>query len=220
MMWKSCRLNLRLKYMNKQIFIAEIKTQSPFGFKSEHSFGDLMDVAIESGDWISVHTNALWGGDFNAISFVRRNTNKPILAKGIHATDDDVLKAIDHGADYVLVVDRHFGGNTQIGKQVIYERHDPHFAFQDSRGYAGLDFSVNRVDGNFPGENIPLKYLVNSRNLSSGKMKENYTKEMFNYLNAGVWVCQGSGIKNISNVHPKAHAFIVGEHLINFCFEL
>jgi indole-3-glycerol phosphate synthase len=206
--------------MSKQTFIAEIKTQSPFGFKSKHSFGDLMDVAIENGEWISVHTNALWGGDYNAISFVRRNTNKPILAKGIHATDDDVLKAIDHGADYVLVVDRHFGGNTHVGKQVIYERHDPNFAFQDSRGYSQLDFSVNRTNGNFPNENIPLKYLVNARNLSTGLVKPNYTSEMFNYLKAGVWVCQGSGIKSLADVHPDAHAFVVGEHLIDFCFDL
>jgi len=206
--------------MNKQIFIAEIKTQSPFGFKSEHSFGDLMDVAIENGDWISVHTNALWGGDYNAISFVRRNTNKPILAKGIHATDDDVLKAIDHGADYVLVVDRQFNGNTHVGKQVIYERHDPHFAFQNSKGWSQLDMQVHRINGNFPNENIPLKYLVNARNLSTGKMKPNYTGEMINYIKAGVWVCQGSGIKSRSDVHLNVHAFVVGEHLIDFCFDL
>lgn len=206
--------------MNKPLFIAEIKTQSPFGFNSSASFVDLMHVAIEHGDWVSVHTNALWGGDYDAISFVRRNTNKPILAKGIHATDDDVLRAIDHGADYVLVVDRHFGGNTKIGRQVIYERHSPYFAFPNKSGMCDLDMETCRIDSNYPNEKRPRKYLVYRRNLSTGMIKENYTQEILNYLKAEVWVCQGSGIKISHDVHSDVNAFIVGEHLIGFCQQL
>lgn len=92
--------------VKKPLFIAEVKTQSPFGFKSPYSFINLLEYAIACGDWISIHTNALWGGDFEAISFASRMTDKPILAKGLHSTDDDIQRAFDHGAHYVLTVDR------------------------------------------------------------------------------------------------------------------
>ena len=93
--------------MNKKpIFIAEIKTQSPFVYKSDFPFHSSMEKAVRFGDWISVHTNPLWGGSFEAIEYVRKFTNKPILAKGIHSKDDDIKKALDYGADKVLVVDR------------------------------------------------------------------------------------------------------------------
>lgn len=201
--------------MNEPLFIAEIKTQSPFGFKSPHSFVELMECAIQHGDWVSVHTNALWGGDYDAISFVRRNTNKPILAKGIHASDDDVMRAIDHGAEYVLVVDRKFEGNGMYHKHIIYERNNPVFAITEA-GISELDCKINRV--NEYGDK--LKYLVNSRDLSTGLKKEKYTRELYLYLKAGVWVCQGSGIQTPEDVHPDADAFIVGEHLHSYCRQL
>lgn len=213
------------------IFIAEIKTQSPFGFKSPHTFAKLMETAITHGDWISVHTNALWGGDFDAISFVRRNTNNPILAKGIHSTDDDIQRAIDHGADYVLVVDRTLAGGRNR-KQVIFEMHDPHFANPDKWGHFKLQCLIHRFHkiGSlknpytvpityFPNED-PIKYLVNSRELRVGKFKPNYDVELKAYLDMGVWVCQGSGIITPEDVNPNVNAFIVGEHLIDFCKQL
>ena len=196
----------------KPIFIAEIKTQSPFGFKSTKTFGELMDIACHYGDWVSVHTNALWGGDFEAISFVRRNTNKPILAKGLHASDDDVLRAIDHGADYVLVVDRNFGGNASYHKQVIYERNSSDFALTHNGRGIPLTALVNQEnDGG-----VKHKYLVNSRNLSTGMQKSNYKEELDAYLKANVWVCQGSGITCPLDVNPRVNAFVVGEHLSEF----
>lgn len=222
--------------MKNPIFIAEIKTQSPFGYRSKDTFVDLMEIAIMHGDWISVHTNALWGGDFDAISFVRRNTNKPILAKGIHSTDDDVLRAIDHGADYVLVVDRlSVPYANKVRKQVIHEIHDPYFVFPNpgpcTHSLPKIDALMHRyhdigriMDSHsvpikyFPNKN-PIKYLVNSRNLRTGLSKPNYEKELKAYLNSGVWVCQGSGIKSHADVHPDVDAYIVGEHLVPFCIE-
>lgn len=219
--------------MNNPIFIAEIKTQSPFGFRSKDTFVDLMDIAITHGDWISVHTNALWGGDFDAISFVRRNTNKTILAKGIHASDDDVKRAIDHGADYVLVVDRTgVPYANKFRKQVIHEMHDPHFALPDKNGRTELDCLIRRfhdigsvldphsVPIKYHPDKNPIKYLVNSRNLGTGLPKENYDKELTAYINSGVWVCQGSGIKSPVDVNANVNAYIVGEHLRDFCKEI
>jgi indole-3-glycerol phosphate synthase len=188
--------------MNKQIFIAEIKTQSPYGFKSEYSFHKLMECAVTNGDWVSVHTNALWGGDYEALSFVRRNTCKPIVAKGLHATDDDIKRSLDHGADYVLVVDR-----------LPYPR-----IISPNKCLLEMG-NENLFEGNL--KFIPSlkseKFVYNCRNLKTGLMKTENLLEK--YINTGVWICQASGIKTREDIHPRAGAFIVGENLVNFCKE-
>jgi indole-3-glycerol phosphate synthase len=38
------------------------------------------------------------------ISRVKQLTDKPILAKGIHSQDSEIVEAIQRGAEYVLVV--------------------------------------------------------------------------------------------------------------------
>ena len=93
--------------MYKQVeIIAEVKTQSPFGWKSDKAWDELFQIANEIGDIISVHTDARWGGSFELLSKARSLTQKPILAKGIHRLDTEVQKAIALGADWVLVVGR------------------------------------------------------------------------------------------------------------------
>lgn len=191
--------------MKKPIFIAEIKTQSPFGFKSELCFSELMELAVEHGDWVSVHTNALWGGDFDAISFVRRNTSKPILAKGIHSTNDDVRRALDHGADYVLVVDRFCNPMVKerfLRSQVLYECSYTqaklmHFSFRSPEKY---------------------KFVCNSRNLSTGKFYPH--SQLQEFIQAGLWTCQASKIHRPSDVRVGVNAFIVGQALPQFCAKL
>lgn len=195
---------------NKPIFIAEIKTVSPFGYKSKHTFISLAEHAIHYGDWISVHTSILWGGDFSVIDFVRRKTHKPILAKGIHATNDDIVKAFDHGADYVLVVDRNpFAPNNTPDKRII-----------NLRDKILLEMQFHEVkrltDTNAEWKNF--KYVNNTRDLKSGLPFKQYTlNEM---IELGVWTCQASYIKTPDDVVPGVNAFIVGEHLIDFCKRL
>src|SRR5437773_245034 len=86
--------------------IAEVKTQSPFGFVSPHPWMKLFELAQLVGDVISIHTDRRWGGCFEYLELARSLTDSPILAKGIHASDDDVKRAVELGADYVLVVGR------------------------------------------------------------------------------------------------------------------
>ncbi len=195
----------------KPIFIAEIKTQSPFGYKSEHTFISLMQYAIKYGDWVSVHTNALWGGDFDAISFVRKNTSKPILAKGIHWTNDDVNKAFDHGADYVLVVDR-YPTSAESGKPINLSDD------RKSRILHEIDFNRVKKNIDFNPHWTEIKYVCNSRDLRTGLPKMKW--ELDDFIKLGVWTCQASGIKKIEQVDQRANAFIVGEHLIDFCKQL
>ncbi len=188
----------------KPIFIAEIKTQSPFGYKSEHSFISLMNLAITYGDWISVHTNALWGGDYDALAFVRdMEVNKPILAKGIHGTDDDIQRALDHGANYVLVVDR-IPHEKYFDKVLIEISHLSDFETV-SKFYSKSPYS-------------DLKFVHNTRELNSGLPKKRYTYP--EYRENCKWLCQASGIRSLKDVNSDANAFIVGEHLVKVCNEV
>lgn len=95
---------------NESIFIAEPKTISPFGFKSNYSQRELQFLAINNGDWISVHTNEFWGGSVADLPFIKdhliEGKNQKILAKGLHLTDKEVDDCFKYGADYVLVVGR------------------------------------------------------------------------------------------------------------------
>ena len=174
--------------------IAEVKTQSPFGFTSEKSWDELFALASEVGDIISIHTDARWGGSCELIKKARSLTQKPILAKGIHTTDAEVQAAIDAGAQYVLVVGR------------IPAIH------QDKCFIEPLTLSELKT--------IPLhmKVVWNSRDLSDGGMK----KETFEEARAIFkgWVCQASNIKTIADIKDGADAVLVGTHLIEFAESL
>ncbi len=180
----------------KPIFIAEIKIKSPYGYQSKNTFAQLMEIAISKGDYISVHTNALWGGDFNSISFVRQHTDKPILAKGFHS-EDDAKRAIDHGADYVMFIDR--------------------IPTSFNLSHSLIEISDLNDDWISTSQFPKLKIVHNSRNLKTGLFKEN--NDLEKYIEKGYWVCQASGIKHPDDVNPHVDAFIVGEHLIDFCRE-
>src|SRR5262245_45908430 len=70
------------------LFVAEVKTGSPWGWRSPYSWEFLMEVADRVGDWVAIHTDPRWGGSWNLLRRARAKTGKPILAKGIHANDD------------------------------------------------------------------------------------------------------------------------------------
>ena len=173
--------------------IAEVKTHSPFGWKSSQSWEKLFNIAQDFGDIISVHTDPNWHGSFDLISKARQLTKKPILAKGIHAKDEDITKALNAGADYVLVV----GRIPNIHNDICFI--EPN--------------SLNEL------VNIPLntKVVWNSRNLATGGLKEETFTEA-RKLFAG-WLCQASNIKALSDVNHHADAILIGTNLISLAKE-
>lgn len=89
------------------IQIAEAKKKSPWeGTISYLPMEDLIKKAIEQGDWISIHTEEPWGGSIETLKMARGMTDKPIMAKGIHRTNESIEIAFKAGADYVLCVGR------------------------------------------------------------------------------------------------------------------
>lgn len=179
------------------VFIAEIKPLSPYGFKSAYSKCRLTNCALEHGDWVSVHTSPLYGGSFDDIHQVRKLTDKPILAKGYHAHDDDIRRAFDLGADYALVVNR-MSSLASLYKRLLFE------VDLETLNYIS-DFNV----------------VYNGRDLRTGIGKKSIG-DYHEYRKRLKWVCGASLIKTPDEVelfYPGCDAFIVGSNLVEFCKE-
>lgn len=176
-------------YQNITI-IAEVKTQSPFGYTSEKSWDGLFRIAEKIGDIISVHTDPRWGGSFEILRRARALSRKPILAKGIHATDGEIKKAVDLGADWVLVVGRI--PKVYIGRCII----EP------------LDLKELKT--------IPEDFRIvwNARDLANGNLKTETFAEARKIFKG--WLCQASYIKTVADIQKEAQAVLVGTHLCNF----
>jgi hypothetical protein len=174
--------------------ITEVKTRSPWGYRSNRGWDELFYIADRVGDMISVHTDPRWGGSFDLVKKARSLTDKPILAKGIHATDEHIERALDAGADSVLVVGRR--PEIYIEKCLI----EPH-TLQELGGLP-----------------VNLRAVWNERDLETGDRKQvkfNAARAVF----AG-WLCQASYIRSVSDVHPQADAALVGTYLQEFAISL
>lgn len=177
--------------MGMPLLIAEVKTQSPFGFQSKHSAELLFALAEAQGHMIAIHTHLAWRGSYSAVSNARQYTSKDILAKGIHGSDDEVRCALVAGADKVLVVGR------MPAVDLL-----PH-CYLEPLSLADL--------ATYP---LDTRVVWNQRDLATGMPK----RETFAEARAlwKGWLCQASYLRTMSDVHPGADAVLVGEHLPTF----
>jgi indole-3-glycerol phosphate synthase len=174
------------------ILIAEVKTCSPFGWESKESWGALFDLANESGDWLSIHTDPRWGGSFHHLYRARKKTGKPILAKGVHESDEEIRAAFGCGADYVLVVGR--------------------VPPSDLVANCILEPSSLRQMNLMPSTS---KMVWNTRDLRTGAFKSETFSDARRIRQAG-WLCQASNLRSRHDVHSTADAVLVGTHLRKF----
>lgn len=174
--------------------IAEVKTSSPFRWHSDRSWEELFEIADRIGDMISVHTDPRWSGSFDLVKRARELTNKPILAKGIHRTDDEIKMAIDAGADKVLVVGRLPGVYVD---QCLLEPND-------------LNGLLALPEGS--------KAVWNSRDLETGRLKPAGFGVARNFYSG--WLCQASNIRGIYDVDTRADSILVGTHLPSFASQV
>ncbi len=172
------------------LLITEVKVSSPFGFRSKRSWSELFELANHSGDIISVHTDPRWGGSFDLIKKAKKLTSKPILAKGIHASDEDVEKAMHAGADYVLVVGRLPQVHTSS-------------CWIEPNDLAQLSSLPKNA-----------KVVWNQRNLQTGGAKlESFDQAREIWPD---WLCQASLIRSMKDINPKANAILIGTFLEEF----
>lgn len=173
--------------------IAEVKTNSPFGYNSEVSWDELFLVAEKHADIISIHTDPRWGGSFELLEKARGLTGKPILAKGIHESDVDVERAFEFGADYCLVVGR---------VPNIYEKYKDKIFLEPNT----LDELRQIGEG--------AKVVWNSRDLKAGGLKAETFEEARKIFKG--FLVQASNIKTKHDVKPGADAVLVGENLFHY----
>lgn len=169
--------------------IAEVKTHSPFGWKSDKSWLDLFEVANKFGDIISIHTDTRWQGSLELIRRARKLTNKPILAKGIHAKDSEITDALNAGADLVLVVGRI--PEIHLSKCLV----EPNTLKE-----------LSRLPKN-------IKAVWNSRDLETGGYKSETFIDARKVFDG--WLCQASNIKFKEDIVHSADAILVGTNLIS-----
>lgn len=187
--------NSAMHNLRPYTFIAEVKTASPFGWRSARPWDELFELANRHGDMISVHTDPRWEGSLELVRKARRRTAKQILAKGIHADDEQIAAALEAGADKVLVVGRQPGA-----------RYLPH-CLLEPRSLAELT--------TYPPD---AQVVWNARNLDTGGAKP----ETFAQARAAWpgWLCQASRLRSIDDVQFGADAILVGSHLPEFIASL
>lgn len=176
--------------MKKPLVILEVKTKSPYGFKSDKTWDELFEIAEKHADIISIHTNPWWAGSFDLIQKARLLTDKPILAKGFHYNDSDIERAVSCGADYVLVV----GRTPDVHKDKLLI--EP-ISFEDLK-------------------DIPEDYKIvwNKRNLLDGSIKNEDIEDARDQF--GGWICQASMIEKAGDIDPDVDAVLVGENIESF----
>jgi indole-3-glycerol phosphate synthase len=170
--------------------LAEVKTKSPFGYTSNERWEDLFRFAERVGDIISVHTDPRWGGSFELLQKARSLTEKPLLAKGIHERDQDIERALEIGADWVLVVGR--------VPRIAPER-------------CMIEPLTLKELADLP---LTTRAVWNSRDLGSGELKHE-TFAQARKLFSG-WLCQASNIRTTADIEKSANAVLVGTHLRSF----
>jgi hypothetical protein len=173
--------------LNSIKIIAEVKTESPFGFKADLSWDKLFEIADEIGDIISIHTDTRWGGSYNLLKKARTLTSKPLLAKGFHYSDLDIKRAIAYGADLVLVVGR---VPNVYADQCLIE-----------------PLSFDEIK-HLP-EDIHLVW--NARDLRTGHKKNETITDVRKIWHG--WLCQASLITQTEDINPTVQAALIGEHL-------
>jgi indole-3-glycerol phosphate synthase len=168
--------------------ILDTKTISPFGWDTDQSISERLELATQYADIIAVHTMLKWGGSFDLVRDIRKWNQSFILAKGIHRTDEEIKTLLDYGVDYVLVVGR-IPAQKYIDKCMLEPT------------------CLREMDG-YPKNS---KVVWNARNLVTGLPKKETFEEARERWDG--WLCQASMIKSMADVNPKADAIMVGEHM-------
>lgn len=190
--------------------IAEVEAVSPFGWRSRWPEEYLLDLALEHGDWLSIHTEERWGGSIEGLAEVRRRMtrhgiDKPLVAKGIHRSDSALRQALAV-ADYALVVGRWpHGLEPDLQARLIFEPSYP--------GQVVLAISE------FVSVSARPRLVLNRRDLDTGERStDTPSPSLVKGLHRGndPWVVQASFIETDADLDPVADAYLVGSNLVEF----
>ncbi len=198
------------------LIIAEVKPWSPRGEPlTKHTWEEQLALADKVGHIISIHTHPLWRGSFKLLTKARKFTSKPILAKGFHGTDDEVYRALDAGADYVLIVGRET--KVPLKKCFVEPLTLAELATIPSECWAvwnSRDLSSLR---DLPG--IPQFLLDRWKQMDGDSDRKRESFKEARTVHSGL-LCQASNLRTIADIKPGANAVLVGSHLESFATSL
>lgn len=195
-------------------FIAEIKPYSPFTGPSRYPMEVLRFAALQHGDWVAAHTSPRWRGSMEHLAETREMMDsicpdKPLLAKGVHSTDAELMEALQY-AHYALVVGRWPSHLPEmIRRRLIFEP-------------TSLGQLQSTVSATQPLRTDPRMVMWNARDLTSGRRRDHdFSIREVKIANDGNldWVCQASFIKGPDDVMEWADAHIVGTHLMDYIYD-
>jgi indole-3-glycerol phosphate synthase len=182
--------------VTRPLFIAEVKPQSPWGFESAFDKWQLLEMAVDHGDLVALHTEEPWGGSLGWLRSAgawAHERDKLVLAKGMHQSDDSVKQALHFGADLVLVVGR-----------------------KPPPALAPVCIWEPRTFGDLVADGAPGQATMwNQRDLETGEARERSDFAMARASHTG-WLCQASFISEPADINLEADAFIVGQELPSF----
>ena len=176
------------------LIIAEVKTASPFWYRSTETWETLFEVAHTVWDIISIHTDSRWWWSMELISRAKQLTDKPILAKGIHSQDSEILEALKRGAEYILIVWR----IPEIHRDKCFIEPNTLKELEEFASILWWDW----------------KFVWNSRDLKTWGLKIETFQDARNIF--PWWLCQASNIKTTSDIISWASAILVWTHLKEF----
>ncbi|MCX6722184.1 MAG: hypothetical protein NTY04_03265 [Candidatus Staskawiczbacteria bacterium] len=203
---------------NGTIIIAEAKVWSPRGERlTQNSWEQQIESAGKVGRMVSVLTHPIWRRSPDDIKKARKilPSEIKILAKGFYETDDEVQRAVDDGADFVLVVGRRPKVHLErcfLEPLTLAELADipvSLWAVWNSRDLSSLK--------DLPG--IPQFLLERWKQMDgcSDRKRESFKEARAIRLGP---LCQASNLKTVADIEPGANAVLVGSHLESFAASL
>ncbi len=212
----------RVPPTRSRIIIAELKRNGPDGtVLTTDTFEERLKLCIRVGDVISIHDHEIWRGSCLDITRARLLTHKPILAKGLHGTVEEIESALRAGADYVLVVGwmppEHLlpfcfievltlGELARVPKEAA------------AAVWNGRDLSIVRAKAGVPKH--LLKRWRHLPKLAPGELGVERPRPSFKkarlVLPRPRRLIQASKARTIGDFEPEADGIIVGTHLVTF----
>lgn len=171
--------------------VGEVKTESPFGYESERDRYEQFEFVQDHADMVSIHTNEDWGGSFGWLEEACEESDLPVLAKGLHQSNDKVRQAVQAGADSVLTV--------SFFPTICQDR-----VWYEPRSLWGMKEAPSSNTNIVWNERDPLNGLTK---------KEKITKARGEWDG---WLCQASNIQTVDDVNPYVEAVLVGRYFPTF----
>ncbi len=204
--------------------IAEIKPKSPScgPLLSRKNVSQYVRIYDESAEAISVLCDEhFFGGSFDLLAQVRKQTERPILAKEFIVDIRQILQAKYHGADAVLLIASVLSGQ-DLTRMIRYAVHYGLDVLIEVHNKKECDVVIGVL------AQLPKRYFkylivgINNRNLDTLRISLDTTKDLAPYLRKSLPLLRGiiseSGItshKETQSLSSYVDGFLIGTSILS-----